>query len=205
MTSAAGNRKRILVINGSYREGGVTDQLIAAALQQLQGADTELVNLRDYPIEFCLNCRACMQDVGTAPGQCVIDDSMAALIERIEAADAYILAAPTNLGSVSSIFKRFMERLAVYAYWPWGQPAPRFRKAGLASKKAMLISSSAAPAFIGRWFFASRRQLRTTARAIGAKAVGVLFCGLAAQQEKPSLPPATIARAQKLARRLLAD
>jgi putative NADPH-quinone reductase len=205
MASAEHKRKRVLVVNGSYRAGGVTDQVIAAALQQLPDVDTDVVNLRDYPIEFCLNCRECMQHPGINPGPCVIDDSMAALVERIEAADAYILAAPTNLGSVTALFKRFMERLAVYLLWPWGKHAPRYRKAGQVPKKAMLISSSAAPAFFGRWMYGSPGQLRMTAKVIGAKPIGQVFCGLAGIDENSSLPSKTIARAEKLAQRLLAE
>jgi NAD(P)H-dependent FMN reductase len=205
MVSTGNNGKRILVINGSYREGGATDQAIARTLESLQGAEIDQVNLREYPIEFCLNCRECMQQPGTAPGRCVHDDDMAALVDRIEAADAYILAAPTNLGSVTALFKRFMERLAVYGFWPWGEPAPRLRKAGQAPKKAMLISSSAAPAIMGRWLYASRKQLRVTARAIGAKPVGLLFSGMVSQQRQPRLSRRTIARAKSMAQRLLAD
>ena len=205
MAATGDRRKRILVINGSYREDGATDQVVELVLQQLQGVDTDVVKLREYPIEFCLNCRECMQQPGSWPGRCVLDDGMAALVERIEAADAYILAAPTNLGSVTAVFKRFMERLAVYGYWPWGKPAPRLRKAGLPPKKALLISSSAAPAIFGKWLYGSRKQLRTAAQAIGARPIGLIFSGLVSQQKQPRLPPRTVARAKSMARQLLAD
>ncbi|MCP4766301.1 MAG: flavodoxin family protein [Gammaproteobacteria bacterium] len=197
----------MLVVNGSYREGGATDQVIAAAQQQLHaaGAEVDEVKLREYPIEFCLNCRECTQEPGEIPGKCVIDDSMAALVEKIEAADAYILAAPTNLGSVSAVFKRFMERLVVYAYWPWGQEWPRYRKDGSPVKKAMLVSSSAAPSFPARWLYGSGRQLRMTAKVIGAKPVGLLFSGMVSRQKQSHLSPRTIARAQSMAQSLLSD
>lgn len=207
MISTGIGGKRVLVINGSYREGGVTDQLIALVLEQLpaEGVETEVIKLREYPIEFCLNCRECMQLPGAAPGKCVLDDGMTALVERIEAADAYILAAPTNFGSVSAVFKRFMERLAVYGYWPWGQPAPQYRKAGLAPRKALLISSSAAPGLIGRWLYASGRQLRTAAKTIGAKPVGLLFSGMASQQAQPRLSPRTVTATAAMVRKLLSQ
>jgi NAD(P)H-dependent FMN reductase len=197
--------KRVLVINGSYREGGITDQLVGYACAQLQraGAETEVIDLRAYPIEFCLNCRECMQSPGATPGHCVIDDGMAQLVERIEAADAYILAAPTNFSSVSAVFKRFMERLAVYAYWPWGQRTPEYRKAGLPPKKALLISSSAAPGFFGRWLFGSGRQLRIAAKTIGARPVGLVFSGMASQQKNPGLPRQTMAATQSMLHKLL--
>lgn len=204
MTSNRHGPQRVLAINGSYRDGGVSDQVIALALARLReaGAQTEEIRLRDYPIEFCTNCRECMQRPGGDPGHCVLDDGMAALVQRIEAADAYILSAPTNLGSLSAVFKRFMERLAVYGYWPWGAAAPRMRKT-VPGKRAMLVSSSAAPGFLARWFYGSARQLRTTARAIGAQPVGLLFCGLVSAEPQPRLSKRVVERAQSLALKLL--
>src|SRR4051812_45339123 len=122
---------KVLVINGSYRDDGITDQSVEALTQalELDAAEVEIILLREYPIEFCLNCRACTQQPGVAPGECVICDSMPELIDKIEKADCYILAVPTNFGSVTAIFKRFMERLAVYAFWSWDMNGPHFRKA----------------------------------------------------------------------------
>jgi multimeric flavodoxin WrbA len=139
---------KILVVNGSYRDDGITDQAVAAAIAALNGSgvETEIINLRDYPIEFCLNCRECTQQPGEAPGKCILDDGMQSLIEKIETSQAFILAAPTNFGSVTAIFKRFMERLVAYAYWPWDKPYPQFRKAKAPRKKAMLISLAKARA-----------------------------------------------------------
>ncbi len=196
--------ERILLINGSYRDDGVTDQAIDLVATELRaaGAETDIVNLRDYPIEFCLNCRECCQAPGEAPGKCVIDDGMAALIERIEAADAYVLASPVNFGSVTAVFKRFMERLLPYTWWPWEQPYPRERRE--ARKKALLISSSAAPGWFGRFVFSAPRQLRMTARTIGAIPVGTLFTGLVSNEKDKRLPDDAARRARRLARKLLA-
>ncbi|MCP4875218.1 MAG: flavodoxin family protein [Gammaproteobacteria bacterium] len=195
----------ILVINGSYRDDGITDQAIEIAIAQLQqsGAKTEVINLRDYPIEFCLNCRECAMQPGETPGRCVLDDGMQALIDKIEASQAYILAAPTNFGSITALFKRFMERLVAYAYWPWDQPYPGFRKERSARKKAMLISSSAAPALFGRWLYGSSRQLRMTAKIIGADPVGTLFTGMISRQKHQRLAQQTADKARAMALKLL--
>jgi len=196
--------KRLLAINGSYRQDGAIDQAVAVAVQAAQagGAQVEIVNLRDYPIEFCRNCRACTQAPGDAPGRCTQDDGMQALIDRIEAADAYILASPTNFFSVTALFKRFMERLAVYAYWPWGMPAPKYRRAA-ATKRAMLIASCAAPGIIGRLAYGTLKQLRATARTLGAKPVGTAFIGLVSQQERPELDERSRRRLRRQVARLL--
>lgn len=197
----------ILVINGSYRDDGVTDQAVEVAVQELQaaGAEVEVVNLRDYPIEFCLNCRECTQAPGTRPGACVLHDGMAELIDKIEASSALILASPTNFGSVTALFKRFMERLIAYAYWPWGKPYPEPRKRrAQRRKKALLISSSAAPAWMGRWLFAATKQLRMAAITVGARPVGTLFTGAISLERAPRLAEKSRARAKVLARKLIA-
>jgi len=179
----------ILVIDGSYRDDGFTDQVVAGFKAELEelGETVELVTLRDYPIEFCLNCRECMQQPGETPGDCVLEDGMAALIDKIEQANGYILAAPTNVWSITAVFKRFMERLAPYGYWPWGAPAPKFRKVNVLRKPALLISSSAAPAWMARMAFGTMGQLRTTAKMIGARPIATLSSGLVASHTKPEL------------------
>jgi multimeric flavodoxin WrbA len=181
---------KILAINGSYRDDGITDQAVETMTHTLEsaGADVEIVLLREYPIEFCLNCRECTQAPGVNPGLCVQHDGMQALVNKIEQADAYILASPTNFGSVTAIFKRFMERLVVYAYWSWDMNAPRYRKADMPRKKAILVWSCAAPAVMGRWLYSTHKQLAMTAKTIGADTVGAVYTGLIAKHAHPELP-----------------
>lgn len=196
---------RIVVINGAYRDNGITDQTIEVMAQSLReaGAEVEIILLREQPVEFCLNCRECTQLPGDSPGTCVQHDGMQELINKIELADGYILASPTNFGSVTAIFKRFMERLVVYAYWPWDMNAPQYRKANLPKKKAVLISSCAAPGILGRWRYGTHKQLKMTAQVIGADTVSTLFTGLIAKQSRPMLPGRIQTKAMALAEKLL--
>lgn len=200
-------KRHILAINGSYRDDGITDQAVASIIEELQGlgADVEHVRLRDYPIEFCLNCRECMQQPGEAPGHCVHNDGMAELVRKIEAVDGYVLAAPTNFYSVTAIFKRFSERLAVFGFWPWGAYSPTFRKAKVQKKPAVIISSCAAPGILGRLTYSTNRNLKTAARTIGAEVVGSMTTGMISQERKPRLPPRARRRARALAPKLLAS
>lgn len=197
--------KQILVINGSYRDDGVIDQLTAEMIEvlQSQGAQCEEIRLRDYPIDFCLNCRACTQTSGVTPGHCVLKDGMAALVDKIEASEAYILASPTNFGSVTAIFKRFIERLTVYGYWPWGAPAPKMRKSQSTCKPALLIVSSAAPSLMARWAFSTHKQLKQTAQIIGAKPVGQLLPGMVAATLDQPISDQLAAQSRQLALKLL--
>ena len=197
--------KRILAINGSYRDDGITDQAIAIMADELRNSGTEIdvIMLRDYPIEFCLNCRECTQSPGEAPGNCVQQDDMALLINKIEAADGFIFASPTNFGSVTALFKRFMERLMVYGYWPWGEHAPTFRKSKVKTKPAIIVASCAAPSLLGRFLFSTHRQLKYTAKVVGADVAGSLFTGFIGDTPNTRLPTATSVKARELAKRLI--
>ncbi len=55
--------KKILAINASYRNNGITDQTVEALRQAVEtlGGEVEVVKLREYPLEFCRNCRECTQ------------------------------------------------------------------------------------------------------------------------------------------------
>ena len=195
---------RVLVVNGAYRKAGATDQLVEVVCRVLRqrGIETDTLALRDVDIGFCLNCRACMQQPGEAPGECVLRDAMGDIVRRIEAGDAFVLASPTNAGSVTAIFRRLIERLVVYGYWPWGMAAPKFRKAGVPKKKAVLIATCGAPGILGRLAFSTQRQLAATAKLIGAKTCGALFSGTHTQTRTAHLTPAQIQRAERLAEKL---
>jgi len=197
---------KILAINGSYREGGITDQTLDCMTKVLRssGMQVETIVLRDYPINFCLNCRECTQNPGEAPGQCVQQDGMQEIVDIIEVADGYILASPTNFDKVTAVYKRFMERLAVYAYWPWGTHAPQYRKAqNKQKKKAILVSSCAAPGLMRRLFFHTMKQQKTIACSIGAEPVGVLFTGLIAQDTDQKFTQCLQQKASRKALRLV--
>jgi multimeric flavodoxin WrbA len=126
---------------------------------------------------------------------------MATLIRKIEAADCYVLASPTNFYTVTALFKRFMERLVVYAYWPWGAHGPQLRRKE-ASKKALVIASAAAPGIVGRLFYTTIKQLKATAKTIGADSTS-LFIGLAAGAPDTRLSAADARRIERATLKIL--
>jgi multimeric flavodoxin WrbA len=206
-------RPKILAINGSYRRGGITDQLVEAVLEaaKADGAGAERVHLIDERIAFCRNCRACAAEPlesAAVRGACQLDDAMAALLARIDAADGLVLAAPTNFGSVTAVTKRSMERLICYAYWPWGQPAPKLQRYLVEGKKrsrrpAVLVTSSAAPSVMARFLGNTLKELKQTAEVLGTEPVGSLWAGLSAQQSEQSIQPGARRRAARLGRKLV--
>jgi NAD(P)H-dependent FMN reductase len=195
--------KKIIAITGSYRKGGIVERTVEAMLKAAaeKGAETETIRLMDHPLEFCLNCRKCTQPKGPQRGPCVHRDEMADLLDRIETADGIVLASPVNFFGATAVMQRFIERLVCYAFWPWGKPGPalRIKDRGL---RAVLVTSSAMPAALGRVFTRSLSSLKRAAQTLGAKTIGTLFVGTAALHERQELPKAILDRARKLGHEL---
>lgn len=144
---------KAIAILGTYRKGKFTDQIVDEIFKPIKEAnhDVEKIYLIDKQVTFCTNCRICMnEDSILQAGKCEIDDDMNELLEKIQTADILIMAAPINLGAVTAIMKRFVERFAVFAYWPWqGQIAPKPRKTPT-NKKSLIITSSTMPGILLR-------------------------------------------------------
>jgi NAD(P)H-dependent FMN reductase len=191
--------KKIIALSGSYRRDGTIERAVDAILLAAaeKGAETEKIRLIESRIEFCRNCRKCTQLEGLQRGACVQPDDMDDILKKIEAADGLVLASPVNFFGVTAVTQRFIERLVCYAYWPWGKPAPitRVKDRGI---KAVLVTSSAMPAALGRIFTRSLGGLKRAAQTLGAKPTGTLFIGKAALHEKQELPQAILDKARKL-------
>lgn len=197
--------KKIVAITGSYRKGGITDQAVDAILKTVseKGAETHRIVLTEQGIEFCKNCRHCTADAPEKRrGKCVLEDNMERLLSLIDEAAGVVLAAPINFGDVTAIMKRFIERLVVYGYWPWGMKYPknRIRKR---DKKAVILTSSGAPAFIGRILMPSAaKAMKGAAEIIGARVVQSIHFGMVSMEEHQRLSPKQLKRAQAAARKL---
>jgi len=183
---------RLLAVNGSYLENGAIDQAVEVAAQAAEaaGATIEVVTLREFPLEACADCHRCSRTPGEIPDDCLLKDLMRTLIEKVNVADGFILASPTNFYTTTAVFKRFMERVAAYSCWRWGVRNPGFGKQG-AAKSAVLIASSAAPGLTGRLFFTTLNQLRQAAKCIGARPAGSVFIGMTSWQADPVLEDKT--------------
>jgi NAD(P)H-dependent FMN reductase len=200
---------KVVAVVGSYRAGGMTDQAVAAIVAGAvaEGAEVETIRLADQDITFCRNCRACTQAPGDELGACPLDDAMPGLIRTCAAADVLVLAAPVNMGTTTAVTKRFIERLAPTAEWPWDRPAPRPRRWIEPGRiAAVLVSSSAAPSLLARLAgFRGLADLRWIARAFGARVVATRWYGLAGGSPVPTLSPRQARVAESLGRRVIRD
>lgn len=196
--------QRLLAINGCYRKDSIIDQAIelTVAATTAAGATTDVAYLRDLPIGECLECSRCLGTKDNLPVDCIIRNQLHPLLERIDAADGFILASPANLYTATFVYKNFVQRLMAYAHRHGNHDSARVRRRH-ARKPAMLISSSASPGLIGRLYFSTRRQLKETARALGAKPAGLVFVGLETGAQDGILTDKSRQQLQALAHRLL--
>ena len=198
-----GNHIRITAIVGSYRKGGIIDtaidEILASAREE--GAKVEKIYLIDKHIEFCTNCRTCMQQEGESRGQCVIADDMSAVLDEIERSDAIVLGSPMNFGTVTAVMKKFIERLVCFACWPWGMGAPKVRRKRK-EKRAVVVASSAAPALMGRLMTKTVSLLKDASGLLGARTIGVLFIGFAAAEQRQQIGERTRKKARRLGKKL---
>jgi multimeric flavodoxin WrbA len=98
---------KILGICGSPRKGN-TEQMLEWVLDSCKanGADTELIKLRELNIKPCTGCDSCYG----ADRPCVIQDDMESIISKMLEADAIVLGTPNYFFNVSGIMKNFIDR-----------------------------------------------------------------------------------------------
>lgn len=198
---------KILAINGSYSSEGETDKILEEMTRTLRdsGATVEQVNLRSFQLDYCDGCHQCTQQPGFSPGACTHSDGMSLLINKIEESDAFIFATPATFGSCSAVFKRFIERLIVYTYQPWGAEKAEFRQAHVLRKRAVIVCTCEDrrknPLY--RWLFGTHKQLKEAARTVGAYTVDTLTTHVVPREIAMPLSQQLRKRAHLAARKLI--
>ena len=114
---------KVVAINGSPRKKWNTATLLEKALQGAasQDAEIELVHLYDLDFKGCTSCFACKLKDGKSYGRCAMDDGLTPLLNKIAAADAFVLGSPMYFGTVTGEMRSFMERL-LFPYLTYTRP-----------------------------------------------------------------------------------
>ncbi len=102
---------KVLGICGSFRDISNTNKLVER-VAKASGVDYELVYLGKHNIKPCSGCAECMMN----EGQCIIDDDMQPLYEKLMNADALIVGAPTYYMDISGAVKTFIDRSMAIFY-----------------------------------------------------------------------------------------
>ena len=104
---------KILAINSSPRKGNTEFMLnIILSAAKSNGAETELVELRNKEIKYCGGGDSCCP----VNLKCHIKDDMLGIYPKLEDADIIILASPCYFFNVTARMKNFMDRCNPYYY-----------------------------------------------------------------------------------------
>lgn len=98
----------IFGINGSHRKEKTTHLLLNYLMNQFQkkGFETEMIDLVDYHIKYCIGCNRCL-----IANKCSIqDDDMEGLANKMLNARCIIIATPVYFANVTSRLKTFIDR-----------------------------------------------------------------------------------------------
>ena len=106
---------KFFAVNGSPRPKCNTAQLLDKALEGVKSvfpdAETERVNLYDFPFHGCKSCFACKIKDGKHYGRCVQKDDLKPILDEIVQADGIILGSPIYLSDVTGNMRCFLERV----------------------------------------------------------------------------------------------
>lgn len=97
----------VLGISASPRRHGNSELVLDKALEGAgaSGSTVEKIVLNELSFKGCQECGGCDKT-----GVCVIDDDMKLVYEKINSADAVIIASPIFFGSVSAQLKAMIDR-----------------------------------------------------------------------------------------------
>lgn len=97
----------ILVLFGSPNKKGNTNKLVDVLLESVdKSVSIDRVDLVDNKINYCMGCNKCL----IKPYNCIFDDDMTEIYNKIEKADVIILASPIYFNSVTSFTKTMIDR-----------------------------------------------------------------------------------------------
>lgn len=99
---------KVLLINGSPREGGCTFTALSEAAGALtkEGVETEIFHIGKGPIYGCLACGGCAK-----LGKCVLEgDPCNALAERAQTADGFIIGSPVYYAGANGALCALLDR-----------------------------------------------------------------------------------------------
>lgn len=99
---------KIMVIYGNPKQGGFVHgclDYVATKLEE-KGAVVDRLRLMDADIHDCRGCFTCLRT-----GTCAVSDDMAQIIDRMRAADGFVIGASVRNSFFPALYKRFIERI----------------------------------------------------------------------------------------------
>ncbi|MBQ6533589.1 MAG: flavodoxin family protein [Opitutales bacterium] len=100
--------KKILILSGSPRKGGNSDTLCDEFIRGAResGHQTEKIFVCSKKIAPCKGCYFCQKH----KNQCAIGDDMPEILDKIQSADAVVMATPVYFYSIGAQLKALIDR-----------------------------------------------------------------------------------------------
>ncbi len=101
---------KVLLINGSPHSGGCTYtalHLVAEALNE-EKIDTEIVQITSVPVNGCIDCKKCF---GKEKPECILNDQVNELAEKLAEADGLVIGSPVYFGAPNGKLIAILNRL----------------------------------------------------------------------------------------------
>jgi multimeric flavodoxin WrbA len=104
---------QIVMVSGSRNREGRTARSITAIANGAAkaGAQLEYIFLPELNIERCRQCDPDGSGVCMREHRCIIEDDFASIVEKLNAADAVVVASPVYFLDLCESLRAFMERL----------------------------------------------------------------------------------------------
>ncbi len=106
--------KKVVALHASRRKVN-TYKLLLQLQQALAGHDVEveILSLYDYKLNDCIGCEKCI-----LRGECIHQDDVQMLMDKMTAADGIIISSPVYLKQVSGKLKDFIDRTCKWYHRP---------------------------------------------------------------------------------------
>jgi len=125
---------KVVLLNGSPRKDSNTLYVLKECAKSIEenGVETEIINLRGKKIESCIACNKCVDEKN-----CILNDGLNEIIDKIKEADGFIPAAPVYFGTARGDIMSALQRIGKvsrgtdkFLNWKVGGPIAVGRRGG---------------------------------------------------------------------------
>ena len=125
---------KVILLSASPRANSNTMDVLKACADEIEknGVDTEILSLRGKNIRSCMACLKCREE-----GNCVLNDGLAEIIDKIRDAEGFIPAAPVYFGTARGDIMAALQRIGKvsrdtdkFLTWKVGGPIAVGRRGG---------------------------------------------------------------------------
>jgi multimeric flavodoxin WrbA len=125
---------KVILLCGSPRENSNTLDVLNVCAREIEsnGVETEILSLKGKNVQSCKACLSCQET-----GNCVLNDGLDEIIEKIREADGFIPAAPVYFGTARGDIMAALQRIGKvsrdtdkFLTWMVGGPIAVGRRGG---------------------------------------------------------------------------